>query len=128
MAVDLSMNVLIIDDHRTMLRIIRGQLKQLGFHEIDEAQDGGQALRKLRAADYGLVLSDWNMDPMSGYELLKEIRADQILKKTPFIMVTAESSTDNVVAAKKAGVNNYIIKPFNADTLKSKIVAVLGAF
>lgn len=128
MAVDLSMKVLIIDDHRTMLRIIRGQLKQLGFRDIDEAMNGGEALGMLRAGDYGLVLSDWNMDPMSGYELLMEIRADQILKHVPFIMVTAESSKEHVVAAKKAGVNNYIIKPFNADTLKLKISTVLGDF
>lgn len=128
MAIDLAMKVLIIDDHRTMLRIVRGQLKQLGFENIDEAQDGGQALRKLRGDDYGLVLSDWNMEPMSGLELLKAVRADSVMKKTPFIMVTAESSTDHVVAAKKAGVDNYIIKPFNADTLKAKIAAVLGDF
>ena len=128
MAVDLSMKVLIIDDHRTMLRIIRGQLKQLGFRNIDEAFNGGEALSKLRAGEFGLVLSDWNMEPMSGYELLKEIRSDQILKGLPFIMVTAESSKEHVVAAKKAGVNNYIIKPFNADTLKAKIATVLGDF
>lgn len=128
MAVDLSMKVLIIDDHRTMLRIIRGQLKQLGFENIDEALNGGEALSKLRGGEFGLVLSDWNMTPMSGYELLKEIRADQILKSLPFIMVTAESSTEHVVAAKKAGVNNYIIKPFNVDTLKTKISTVLGNF
>ncbi len=128
MAVVLSMKVLIIDDHRTMLRIIRGQLKQLGFENIDEALNGGEALSKLRGGEFGLVLSDWNMTPMSGYELLKEIRADQILKSLPFIMVTAESSTEHVVAAKKAGVNNYIIKPFNADTLKTKISTVLGDF
>ena len=128
MAVDLSMNVLIIDDQRTMLRIVRGQMKQLGFKNIDEAMNGGEALSKLRGGDFGLVLSDWNMDPMSGYELLKEVRADNILKNIPFIMVTAESSTEHVVAAKKAGVNNYIIKPFNVDTLKTKICTVLGDF
>ena len=111
-----------------MLRIIRGQLKQLGFRNIDEAFNGGEALSKLRAGEFGLVLSDWNMEPMSGYELLKEIRSDQILKGLPFIMVTAESSKEHVVAAKKAGVNNYIIKPFNADTLKAKIATVLGDF
>lgn len=122
------MKVLIIDDQTTMLRIIRGQLKQLGFRDIDEAMDGGEALSKLRKGNFGLVLSDWNMDPMSGYELLQEIRADQILKGLPFIMVTAESSKEHVIAAKKAGVNNYIIKPFNADTLKAKISTVLGDF
>ena len=82
----------------------------------------------MKEKDYGLVISDWNMEPMTGFELLKEVRADDKIKGTPFIMVTAESKTDNVVAAKQAGVNNYIVKPFNAATLKSKLVAVLGDF
>jgi two-component system chemotaxis response regulator CheY len=82
----------------------------------------------MRGKNYGLVISDWNMEPMTGYELLKEVRSDAQLKTTPFIMVTAESKTDNVVAAKKAGVNNYIVKPFNAATLKSKMASVLGDF
>lgn len=128
MAVDLSMRVLIVDDYKTMLRIIRGLLNQLGFRNIDEALSGGQALEKLRAKEFGMVLSDWNMEPMNGIELLKEVRADQELKHIPFIMVTSESRTENVTAAKKAGVNNYIIKPFNAGTLKIKISAVLGSF
>lgn len=128
MAVDLSMQVLIVDDYKTMLRIIRNLLKQLGFHNVDEATDGAMALQKLRVKKYGMVISDWNMEPMTGYELLKEVRADSQLKPLPFIMVTAESKTDNVIAAKKAGVNNYIVKPFNAATLKSKIAAVLGDF
>lgn len=128
MAVDLQMPVLIVDDYKTMLRIIHNLLKQLGFNNVDEATDGAQALTKMRAKSYGLVISDWNMEPMTGYELLKEVRADEHLKATPFIMVTAESKTDNVVAAKKAGVNNYIVKPFNAATLKTKIQAVLGDF
>ena len=128
MAVEKNMNVLIVDDYKTMLRIIRNLLKQLGFNEVDEATDGAAALEKLRAKSYGLVISDWNMEPMTGYELLKEVRADQQLKTVPFIMVTAESKTENVVAAKKAGVDNYIVKPFNAATLKSKMQAVLGDF
>lgn len=128
MAIDTSMNVLIVDDYKTMLRIIRNLLKQLGFDNVDEATDGAMALEKMRGKKYGLVISDWNMEPMTGYELLKEVRADSGLKETPFIMVTAESKTDNVIAAKKAGVNNYIVKPFNAATLKSKIEAVLGEF
>lgn len=128
MSVDLKMPVLIVDDYKTMLRIISNLLKQLGFHHVDEASDGAQALAKMRAKNYGLVISDWNMEPMTGYELLREVRADGVLKSTPFIMVTAESKTDNVVAAKKAGVNNYIVKPFNAATLKTKIQAVLGDF
>lgn len=128
MAVDMQMPVLIVDDYKTMLRIIHNLLKQLGFNNVDEATDGAQALAKMRSKNYGLVISDWNMEPMTGYELLKEVRADDHLKATPFIMVTAESKTDNVVAAKKAGVNNYIVKPFNAATLKTKIQAVIGDF
>ena len=128
MAVDMNMPVLIVDDYKTMLRIIRNLLKQLGFDTVDEAADGSEALGKMRTRDYGLVISDWNMEPMTGYQLLKEVRADDGLKATPFIMITAESKTDNVVAAKKAGVNNYIVKPFNAATLKTKISAVLGDF
>ncbi len=128
MAVDKGMPILIVDDYKTMLRIVRNLLKQLGFDNVDEATDGSMALEKLRSKSYGLVISDWNMEPMTGYELLKEVRADGQLKKTPFIMVTAESKTDNVVAAKKAGVNNYIVKPFNAATLKQKLQAVLGDF
>jgi two-component system chemotaxis response regulator CheY len=126
--VDKSMNVLIVDDYKTMLRIIRNLLKQLGFENVEEATDGGAALAKLREKSYGLVISDWNMEPMTGLQLLKEVRADARLKNTPFIMVTAESKTENVVSAKQAGVNNYIVKPFNAETLKSKISAVLGDF
>jgi two-component system chemotaxis response regulator CheY len=126
--VDKNMNVLIVDDYKTMLRIIRNLLKQLGFENVEEATDGGMALAKLREKSYGLVISDWNMEPMTGLQLLKEVRADARLKNTPFIMVTAESKTENVVSAKQAGVNNYIVKPFNAETLKSKISAVLGDF
>ncbi len=128
MAVDMSMSILIVDDYKTMLRIIRNLLKQLGFHNVDEATDGADALNKLRMKNYDLVISDWNMEPMTGYELLKEVRSDDMLKTLPFIMVTAESKTDNVIAAKKAGVNNYIVKPFNAATLKSKLSSVLGEF
>ena len=124
MAVDLSMPVLVVDDYATMVRIIRNLLKQLGFENVDDANDGSAALAKMQAKKYGLVISDWNMEPMTGYELLKEVRADPGLSKTPFIMVTAESKTENVIAAKKAGVNNYIVKPFNAQTLQSKIEAV----
>jgi two-component system chemotaxis response regulator CheY len=128
MAVDLSMPVLVVDDYKTMIRIIRNLLTQLGFKNIDEASDGKAALDKMRANKFGLVISDWNMEPMTGYELLREVRADEKLKTTPFIMVTAESKTENVIAAKKAGVNNYIVKPFNAQTLKGKLTAVLGEF
>ena len=128
MAVDMGMPILIVDDYKTMLRIVRNLLKQLGFSNVDEATDGAMALEKARGRQYGLIISDWNMEPMTGYEFLKEVRADGQLKATPFIMVTAESKTDNVIAAKKAGVNNYIVKPFNAATLKTKLIAVLGEF
>jgi two-component system chemotaxis response regulator CheY len=124
MAIDLTMPVLIVDDYNTMVRIIRNLLKQLGFEHIDDANDGSQALAKMRERKYGLVISDWNMEPMTGYDLLQEVRSDPSLSATPFIMVTAESKTENVIAAKKAGVSNYIVKPFNAQTLKSKIDAV----
>ena len=124
MAVNHSMPVLIVDDYKTMIRIIRNLLKQLGFANVDEAGDGTAALNMMREKDYGLVISDWNMEPMTGYDLLKEVRADPNLATTPFIMITAESKTENVIAAKKAGVNNYIVKPFNAATLKTKIEAV----
>jgi two-component system, chemotaxis family, chemotaxis protein CheY len=128
MAVDLNAPVLVVDDYQTMIRIIRNLLKQLCFENVDEAADGTEALKKMRTTKYGLVISDWNMEPMTGYELLREVRADELLKPTPFIMVTAESKTENVIAAKKAGVNNYIVKPFNAATLKSKMASVLGDF
>jgi two-component system chemotaxis response regulator CheY len=126
MAIDMSMPVLVVDDYNTMIRIIRNLLKQLGFEDVDDASDGSAALTKLRGKRYGLVISDWNMEPMTGYELLKEVRSDPGLSKTPFIMVTAESKTENVIAAKKGGVNNYIVKPFNAQTLKTKIEAVFA--
>ena len=124
MAVDLTKPVLVVDDYNTMIRIMHNLLKQLGFEQVDDASDGSAALAKLRKRDYGLVISDWNMEPMTGYDLLREVRADPSLSMTPFIMITAESKTENVIAAKKAGVNNYIVKPFNAATLKTKIEAV----
>ncbi|MBS0245528.1 MAG: response regulator [Proteobacteria bacterium] len=127
MAVDYAMPVLVVDDYSTMVRIIRNLLKQLGFVEIDEANDGTSALAKMRERKYGLVISDWNMEPMTGYDLLRQVRSDEDLSATPFIMITAESKTENVVAAKKAGVSNYIVKPFNAQTLKAKIDAVFDA-
>ena len=128
MAVDMNMNILIVDDYKTMLRIMRNLLKQLNFSNVDEASDGAMALEKLRGKNYGLVISDWNMEPMTGLQLLKEVRADDRLKSMPFIMVTAESKSENVIAAKQAGVSNYIVKPLNADTLKGKMSSVLGPF
>jgi len=126
MSVDLSMPVLVVDDYSTMVRIIRNLLRQVGFTNVDDATDGISALRRLREKQYGLVISDWNMEPMTGYELLKEMRSDPGLASVPFIMITAESKTENVIAAKKAGVSNYIVKPFNAATLKSKIDAIFA--
>jgi len=124
----MSMPILIVDDYKTMLRIIGNLLKQLGFKTIDEATDGAEALTKMRSRPYSLVISDWNMAPMTGFQLLKEVRADEKLKETKFILVTAESKTENVIAAKQAGVNNYIVKPFNAETLKGKLKSVIGEF
>ena len=128
MAFDLSMPILVVDDYATMIRIIRNLLKQLGFENVDDASDGASAMVKMRDKKYSLVISDWNMEPMTGFELLQKVREEQALSQTPFIIVTAESKTENVIAAKKAGVNNYIVKPFNAQTLKQKLTAVLGDF
>ncbi len=128
MAVDMNMKVLIVDDYKTMLRILRNLLRQLNFSNIDEAADGAEALAKLRQDTFGLVISDWNMEPMTGIQLLREVRSDDNLKHLPFIMITAESKSENVIAAKEAGVSNYIVKPFNAETLKTKLVSVLGDF
>jgi two-component system chemotaxis response regulator CheY len=126
MAVDVSIPILVVDDYNTMIRIIRNLLRQLGFEHIDDANDGTVALAKMRRRRYGLVISDWSMEPMTSYDLLQEARSDPSLAATPFIVVTAESKTENVIAAKKAGVSNYIVKPFNAQTLKNKIDAVFA--
>jgi len=128
MAVDMNMNVLIVDDYKTMLRILRNLLKQLNFNNVDEATDGTMAMEVLKQKDFGLVISDWNMEPMTGIQLLRLVRADDKLKHLPFVMITAESKSENVIAAKEAGVSNYIVKPFNAATLRSKLVSVLGEF
>src|ERR1700727_57871 len=126
MAIDKSMNVLIVDDYKTMLRIIRNLCNQIEFNNVEEASDGADALSKLRGGNFGLVISDWNMAPMTGLQLLQEVRADNRLKATPFIMITAESKTENVIASKAGGLSNYIPQPFNAETLKDKIQNVLG--
>jgi two-component system chemotaxis response regulator CheY len=126
MEINKNMNVLIVDDHKSMLRIIRNLLGQIGMNNVDEAKDGNEALEKLSGKKYDLVLSDWNMAPMSGLELLRNVRSNDIYqhKNVPFIMITAESKPENVIEAKKCGVDNYIIKPFNAGTLDNKIKAV----
>ncbi|MCP2669389.1 response regulator [Maricaulaceae bacterium EIL42A08] len=128
MAVEMSMPILVVDDYKTMVRIIKNLLKQIGFENVDEASDGQEAFDMIKKKKYGLIISDWNMEPVTGYELLQKVRGDEGVKGTPFIMVTAESKTENVIAAKKAGVNNYIVKPFNAGTLKAKMSAVIGDF
>ena len=128
MTISKSMKVLVVDDYKTMVRLIQNLLKELGFNNLDEAFSGEEAFAKLKQDTYGLVISDWNMDTMTGYELLQAVRADPKLKPLPFILVTAESKVENVIAAKKAGVNNYIVKPFNAATLKQKMVGVFGPF
>ncbi len=127
MGIDYSTPVVIVDDYRTMLRIIGNLLMQIGFRDIRAAGDGHAALDMLRERPAGLIISDWNMEPMSGFELLRSVRADALLRHIPFIMVTAESKTENVLAARQAGVDNYIVKPFNAATLRSKIDSALGA-
>src|SRR3982074_1175214 len=124
MAFDMSMPILVVDDYSTMIRIIRNLLKQIGFENVDDASDGSAALAKMQSKKYALVISDWNMEPMTGYDLLREVRASPELSHTPFIMITAESKTENVIAAKKAGVSNYIVQPFNAATLKTKMEPV----
>ncbi|ANK82193.1 MAG: two-component system response regulator [Rhizobiales bacterium NRL2] len=128
MRIDQNMPILIVDDYLQMLRIIGNLLRQIGFTNIDTAMDGAAALRKLRENDYGLIISDWNMEPITGYQLLEEIRADEELHDLPFIMVTAESKTEHVIAAKQAGVNNYIVKPFTAQTLREKMELVFSDY
>jgi two-component system chemotaxis response regulator CheY len=126
MSLNKNMRVLIVDDYNTMLRILRNLLRQLDFNNVDEATDGEEALRKLNREAFDLVISDWNMAPMTGLDLLRSVRADEKLRRLPFIMVTAESKTENVITAKQAGVSNYIVKPFNAETLRAKIGSVFG--
>jgi two-component system chemotaxis response regulator CheY len=128
MAVDKNMKILIVDDFKSMLMITDSILKQFGFKHVDQAMDGQSALNKIRETKYGLILSDWNMEPMNGMDLLKAVRGDPATKSTPFILITAESKAENIIAAKQAGVNNYIVKPFTAVTLKEKMSAVIGAF
>jgi two-component system chemotaxis response regulator CheY len=127
MSLNKNMRVVIVDDYTTMLRILRNLLRQLEINNVEEASDGDSAYQLLQKNPPDLVISDWNMVPVTGLDLLRRVRADAKLKHIPFIMVTAESKTENVVAAKQAGVSNYIVKPFNADTLRAKIVSVFPA-
>lgn len=122
--VDKSMSILVVDDFATMRRIIRGVLKQLGFTNVEEAEDGAVALSKLKQGEFKFVISDWNMPNMQGIDLLKAVRADDNLKSLPFLMVTAEAKKEEVLAAVQAGVSNYVVKPFTPDALESKITAI----
>ena len=124
MAVDTSIPILVVDDYNTMIRIIRNLLRQLGFNDVDDAPDGSIAL--VQDAYQAIRLDHFRLEHGADDRLraAQEVRSDPSLASTPFIMVTAESKTENVIAAKQAGVNNYIVKPFNADTLKNKIDAV----
>jgi two-component system, chemotaxis family, chemotaxis protein CheY len=126
MAMDKSTSILVVDDYKTMVRIVRNLLHQLGFHDVDDANDGASALAKLRAKRFGLVLSDWAMEPMSGLELLQAMRADPELKTLPFIMITAENRSDRIARAEQAGADGYIVKPFNAEALSDRIARVMG--
>ena len=123
---DLNMKVLIVDDFATMRRILRNVLKQIGFTNISEADDGKTALKKLKKDNFDLILCDWNMPEMSGLELLNIVRSDDELKNIPFVMVTAEAQKDNIVEAVKAGVNNYVVKPFTAEKISEILQKVFG--
>ena len=118
---DLNMKILVVDDFSTMRKIVKNVLKQLGYNNINEAEDGAQGYTKLKNNTFNFVVSDWNMPNMDGLEMLKKIRSDPELKNLPVLMVTAEAEKDKVITAIKAGVNNYIVKPFTAETLKQKM-------
>jgi two-component system chemotaxis response regulator CheY len=118
---DLKMKILVVDDFSTMRRIVKNVLKQLGFENIEEAEDGVQAMAKLKAGSYGFMVSDWNMPNMDGLQLLKEVRKDPLLSTLPVLMVTAEAEKAMVITAIQAGVNNYIVKPFTAEVFKEKM-------
>ncbi|WP_262461996.1 chemotaxis response regulator CheY [Alloalcanivorax balearicus] len=119
--VDKNMSILVVDDFPTMRRIIRSLLKELGFGNVDEAEDGQEALTKLRGGGFQFVVSDWNMPNLDGLEMLKQIRADGDLNHLPVLMVTAEAKKENIIAAAQAGANGYIVKPFTAVTLEEKL-------
>lgn len=118
--------ILVVDDYSTMVRILRKLLKQIGYENVDEASNGEMALSMINAKPYGLVISDWNMEPMTGYDLLLKVRGSEATRTMPFILVTAESRPDNITAAHKAGANDYLIKPFSAPILKEKIDKALA--
>ena len=121
MPADPNMKILVVDDMSTMRRIVKNILKQLGFNKLEEAENGQEALTKLKADTYGFVVSDWNMPVMMGIDMLRAIRADESLKKIPVLMVTAEAQKENLMEAVQAGVSNYVVKPFTAETMQEKI-------
>jgi two-component system chemotaxis response regulator CheY len=118
---DKSIKILVVDDFPTMRRIVRNLLKELGFENVDEAEDGAMALDKLRGGNFQFVISDWNMPNIDGLTMLKTIRADPALGKIPVLMVTAEAKKENIVAAAQAGASGYVVKPFTAATLEEKL-------
>jgi len=124
---DRNMKFLVVDDFSTMRRIVRNLLKEIGFNNVDEAEDGVDALAKLRGGGFGFVVSDWNMPNMTGYDLLLEIRSDPALKDLPVLMVTAEARKENIIAAAKAGASGYVVKPFTAATLDEKLSKIFKA-
>lgn len=115
---------LIVDDFSTMRRIVRNLLKELGFNNVDEAEDGAVALQKLKGGGFDFIVSDWNMPNMDGLALLQAVRADPVLKGLPVLMITAEAKKENIVAAAQAGASGYIVKPFTAATLNEKLVKI----
>jgi len=125
-SLDKNMPILVVDDFATMRRIVKTCLRQLGFGNVTEAEDGQIALSKLQCTEFKLIISDWNMPNMMGIDLLKAVRASEKLKPIPFLMVTAEAQKENILEAAKSGVSNYIIKPFTADSLQQKLEAVFA--
>lgn len=128
MTINRNMPILVVDDFKMMRRVVKNLLNQLGFSNLDEASDGAEALQKLQTRSYDLVISDWNMEPMTGIELLERVRSIEETKNVNFIMLTAEAKPENIVKAKQAGVNSYIVKPFTAKMLKEKLVVLWGPF
>ncbi len=124
MPADLNMKILVVDDMVTMRKIVKNILKQLGFAHIEEAENGQEALQKLRGDTFGFVVSDWNMPVMTGIDMLRAIRGDEKLKAIPVLMVTAEAQQSNLVEAVQAGVSNYIVKPFTAETMQEKLAKI----
>lgn len=124
MGINVNLKYLVVDDFATMRRVVRSQLRELGIQDVDEAEDGQDALSKLKKGGFGFVVTDWNMPNMQGIDLLRAIRSDTNLKHLPVLMVTAEAKRENIMEAAQAGVNGYVVKPFTADVLKEKLEAI----